>query len=57
MPARKSSEVKEAVELVISGKAKTVYAAAKQMGVAQSSIARDPRYKAWREKQREPDKG
>jgi hypothetical protein len=53
MPARKSAEVKEAVDLVISGKVKTAYAAAKQMGVAESSIARDPRYRAWRKARKE----
>jgi hypothetical protein len=56
MPARKSAEVKEAVDLVITGKVKTVYAAAKEKGVAQSSIARDPRYRAWRAQQRERGK-
>ena len=53
MGARKSSEVKAAVALVTSGKAQTVYQAAKQTGVAASSIHRDADFKAWQAAQKE----
>lgn len=51
MGRKKSSAVKRAVAMVISGKCATAYQAAKATGVAQSSIGRDPKYKAWKAKQ------
>lgn len=48
MGARKSSEVKKGVDLVLSGRAKSIYEAAKLAGVAESSIHRDPRIIAWK---------
>lgn len=57
MSGRKSSEVREAVAQVISGKFTTVYAAAKHFGVAQSSIHRDPDLIAWKAKQQKREGG
>lgn len=52
MSGRKSAEVKKAVDLVLSGHCKTVYAAAKRVGVSQSSIHRDPRICTWKAEQK-----
>jgi hypothetical protein len=52
MGARKSAEVQAAVALVTTGQCKTAYEAAKQAGVAESSIHRDAAYQAWKAKQR-----
>jgi hypothetical protein len=49
--ARKSSEVQQAVALVIKGEC-SVWTAAERLKVAPSSIYRDPAYRAWAEKQK-----
>lgn len=50
MGQKKSRRVMRAVNGVISGRFKTAYQAAKATGVAQSSISRDEKYKAWKAK-------
>lgn len=49
MVAHKTDAVKEAVALIVQGKCRTAYAAAKQTGVSASSIHRDSTYKTWKE--------
>jgi hypothetical protein len=54
---RKSAEVKAAVALVTSGKVKTAYQAAKQTGVAESSVRRDADFMAWYSEQKKKEGG
>jgi hypothetical protein len=51
MSGRKSAEVTAAVQSVIAGKVRSAYMAAKQFGVAESSILRDRTYKLWRDQE------
>jgi len=48
MGRKKTDAVERAVGMVISGECKTAYEAARKCGVAQSSVSRDARYKAWK---------
>lgn len=53
MAAHKTDAVKVAVALVVNGRVRTAYAAAKQIGVAASSIHRDPDYQTWKDSRAE----